>query len=49
VGFDQGLTKVDQKGSLGVVGDVFKVMAQVGRCLTKVNSVDRMIRVKKPD
>jgi hypothetical protein len=49
VGFDQGLTKVDQKGSLGVIGDVFEVMAQVGRRLTKVNLVDRMIRVKEPD
>jgi hypothetical protein len=27
VGFDQGLTKVDQKESLGVVGEVFEVMA----------------------
>jgi hypothetical protein len=26
--------------SLGVVGDVFEVMTQVDRCLTKVNSVD---------
>jgi hypothetical protein len=31
---------VDQKGSLGFVGDVFEVMAQVGRRLTKVNPVD---------
>jgi hypothetical protein len=36
---------VDQKGSLGVIGDVFGVMAQVDRHLTKVNSVDRIIRV----
>jgi hypothetical protein len=36
---------VDQKGSLGFVGDVFEVMAQVDRCLTKVNTVDRIIRV----
>jgi hypothetical protein len=27
VGFDQALTKVDQKGPLGVIGDVFDVMA----------------------
>jgi hypothetical protein len=33
--------------SLGVVGDVFEVMAQVDRRLTKVNSVDRIIRVDK--
>jgi hypothetical protein len=39
------LTKVDQKGSLGVVGDVFQVMAQVDRRLTKVNTVDLLIRV----
>jgi hypothetical protein len=36
---------VDQKGSLGVIGDVFEVMAQVDRRLTKVNSVDLLIRV----
>jgi hypothetical protein len=47
VGFDQGLTKVDQKESLGFVGDVFKVMAQVDRRLTKVNTVDLLIRVNK--
>jgi hypothetical protein len=47
VGFDQTLTKVDQKGSLGVISDVFEVMAQVDRRLTKVNSVDRFIRVKE--
>jgi hypothetical protein len=39
------LTKVDQKGSLGVFGDVFEVMAQVDRRLTKVNAVDLLIRV----
>jgi hypothetical protein len=27
VGFDQGLTKIDQKVSLGVIGEVFEVMA----------------------
>jgi hypothetical protein len=36
---------VDQKRSLGSVGDVFEVMAQVDRRLTKVNSVDQIIRV----
>jgi hypothetical protein len=36
---------VDQKGSLRFVGDVFKVMAQVDHRLTKVNIVDRIIRV----
>jgi hypothetical protein len=35
---------VDQKVSLGIVGDVFEVMAQVDRRLTKVNTVDRIIR-----
>jgi hypothetical protein len=39
---------VDQGVSLGVVGAVFEVMAQVDRRLTKVNSVDRIIRVKLP-
>jgi hypothetical protein len=34
---------VDQKVSLGIVGDVFEVMAKVRR-LTKVNTVDRIIR-----
>jgi hypothetical protein len=34
---------VDQSGSLGVVGDVFGVMAQVDRHLTKVNTVDLLI------
>jgi hypothetical protein len=48
VRFDQGLTKVDQKGSLGFVGDVFEVMAQVDRRSTKVNTVDLLIRVNKP-
>jgi hypothetical protein len=38
---------VDQKGSLGFVGDVFEVMAQVDRRLTKVKVVDRFIRVNK--
>jgi hypothetical protein len=41
------LTKVDQKGSLGFVGDVFEVMAQVDRRLTKVNAVDRFISLNK--
>jgi hypothetical protein len=36
---------VDQKGSLGFVGDDLEVMAQVHRRLTKVNTVDRIIRV----
>jgi hypothetical protein len=36
---------VDQKGSLGFVGDGFKVMAHVDRRLTKVNTVDQIIRV----
>jgi hypothetical protein len=36
---------VDQKGSLGFAGDVFEVMAQVDHRLTKVNTVDRIIRV----
>jgi hypothetical protein len=40
LGFDQRLTKVDQSGSLGVVGDVFEMMAQVDYRLTKVNLVD---------
>jgi hypothetical protein len=31
--------------SLKIVGDVFEVMAQVDRCLTKVNTVDLLIRV----
>jgi hypothetical protein len=36
---------VDQKVSLGTVGDVYEMMAQVDRRLTKVNTVDRIIRV----
>jgi hypothetical protein len=40
------LTMVDQKVSLGIVSDVFEVMAQVDRRLTKVNTVDWVIRVK---
>jgi hypothetical protein len=40
---------VDQSGSLGVVGDVFEVMAQVDRCLTEVDSVDPIIRVNDWD
>jgi hypothetical protein len=36
---------VDQMGSLGFVGDVFEVMAQVDRRLTKVNAIDWVIRV----
>jgi hypothetical protein len=36
---------VDEKGSLGVIGDVFEVMAQVDRRSTKVNTIDRIIRV----
>jgi hypothetical protein len=39
---------VDQGVSLGFVGEVFEVMTQVDRRLTKVNSVDRIIRVNKP-
>jgi hypothetical protein len=38
----------DQGVPLGVVGDDFEVMAQVDRPLTKVNSVDRIIRVNYP-
>jgi hypothetical protein len=34
--------------SLGFAGDVFEVTAQVDRRLTKVNSVDRIIRVNYP-
>jgi hypothetical protein len=37
---------VDQKVPLGIVGDVFEVMAQVDRHLTKVNTVVWIIRVK---
>jgi hypothetical protein len=36
---------VDQKVSLGIVGDVYEVMAQVNRHLTKIYTVDRIIRV----
>jgi hypothetical protein len=36
---------VDQKVPLEFVGDVFEVMAQVDRRLTKVNPVDWVIRV----
>jgi hypothetical protein len=36
---------VDQKVSLGIVGDVYEVMAQVNRRLTKIHTVDRIIRV----
>jgi hypothetical protein len=38
---------VDQRASLGFVGDVFEVMAQVDHRLTKVNTVDRIIRVQE--
>jgi hypothetical protein len=52
-GLSRVLTKpcplVDQGVSLGIVGDVFEVMAQVDRRLTKVNAVDRFVRVNKPD
>jgi hypothetical protein len=52
-GLSRVLTKpcplVDQGVSLGIVGDVFEVMAQVDRHLTKVNAVDRFVRVNKPD
>jgi hypothetical protein len=36
---------VDQKVSLGFVGDIFEVMTQVNRRSTKVNTVDRVTRV----
>jgi hypothetical protein len=36
---------VDQGVSLGIVGDVFEVMAQVDHRLTEVNTVDRIIGV----
>jgi hypothetical protein len=48
VEFEQGLTKIDQKGVIRGVGDVSEVMAQVDRHLTKVNSVDQIIGVNKP-
>jgi hypothetical protein len=35
----------DQKVSLGLVGDVLEMMAQVDRRLTKVNKVDWIIKV----
>jgi hypothetical protein len=52
-GCSKGLTRVltkpwplvDQGVSLGFVGDVFEVMAQVDRRLTKVNTVDLLNRV----
>jgi hypothetical protein len=34
--------------SLGIVDDVFEVMAQVDRRLTKINTVDLLIRVNTP-
>jgi hypothetical protein len=57
MGCSRGLTRVltkpwplvDQGVSLGIVGDVFEVMAQVDHRLTKVNAVDRFVRVNKPD
>jgi hypothetical protein len=36
---------IDQRVSLGFVGDVFEVMAQVDHRLTKVNTVDLLTRV----
>jgi hypothetical protein len=48
VGFWPKVSLVDQSGSLGVVDDVFEVMAQVDCRLTKVNSVDRIIKVNEP-
>jgi hypothetical protein len=39
---------VDQRVSLGIAGDVFEVMAQVDRRLTKVNTVDPLIRANTP-
>jgi hypothetical protein len=36
---------VDQRVSLGFIGDIFEVVAQVDRRLTKVNIVDLLIRV----
>jgi hypothetical protein len=44
-GFDPTLTMVDQRVSLGFIGDIFEVVAQVDRRLTKVNIVDLLIRV----
>jgi hypothetical protein len=40
LGFDHSWTKVDQGGSLGVVGGVFEVMTQIDHRLTKVNPFD---------
>jgi hypothetical protein len=37
-----------QMVSLGFVGDVFGVMAEVDHRLTKVNTVDRLIRANQP-
>jgi hypothetical protein len=45
LGFWPNLDHGWPKGSLGIVGDVFEVMAQVDRRLTKVNTVDLLIRV----
>jgi hypothetical protein len=45
VGFWPRWAMVDQKVSLGIVGDVYEMMSQVDRRLTKVNTVDRIIRV----
>jgi protein gp37 len=39
---------VDQKVPLEFVGDVFEVMTQVNRHLTKVNTVDWVTRVNYP-
>jgi hypothetical protein len=38
---------VDQTVSLEFVGDVFEVTAQVDHRLTKVNTIDQIIRVKE--
>jgi hypothetical protein len=43
------LSIVDQGGSLGVVGWVFEVMAQVDHRLTKVKMLDQIIRVNDPN
>jgi hypothetical protein len=40
LGFDQFWPKDDQGGSLGVVGDVFEVMAQLDPYLTKIKLFD---------
>jgi hypothetical protein len=51
-GLTRVLTKpiplVDQGVLLGIVGDVFEVMAQVDRRLTKVNTIDLLIGVDTP-